>query len=246
MAPGRDRVRAVFRLRAPLTVVLLLATCACTTSYRWKPGRLGPPGTKAASMATSEQSRWAHLFLFGLIGASSVDLRDVCPGPVAAGLRTGTTVETTLVSLITLGVYTPLEHRFTCVIPPPGPLTIPKVVLEETAPLQPELEGWPQDIWEEKAADGADTHRTEGPAGAEGSDVDADGADPVRSGDDETPGGSDAAANDVPDDQSPTNDETAETPGASDAAAPAPGEDGDPEGAPDRGDDAPRRGMEGT
>jgi len=50
------------------------------------------------------------------------------------------TFKTTLVSILTLGIYTPLEHRFSCVIPPPGPLTIPKVVLEETPSLQPELD----------------------------------------------------------------------------------------------------------
>ncbi|NLE87070.1 MAG: hypothetical protein GX607_11805 [Myxococcales bacterium] len=127
------------RLRASL-LTLLLATCGCTTTYRWTPGHVGPPGTRARSMQTSEQTRWAHLFVFGLVGTSSVDLRDVCPGPVGAGLRTGMTFKTTLVSILTLGIYTPLEHRFSCVIPPPGPLTIPKVVLEETPSLQPELD----------------------------------------------------------------------------------------------------------
>ncbi len=143
-------------------MVSLLAIGGCTTTYRWTPGHGGPPGTRARSTQTSgqtsEQSRWAHLFVFGLIGTSSVDLRDVCPGPVGAGLRTGMTFKTTLVSVLTLGIYTPLEHRFSCVIPPPGPLTIPKVVLEETPSLQPELDDWvvPREVDRSRLADEAD------------------------------------------------------------------------------------------
>lgn len=127
--------------------LLVVLTCACTTSYTWRPARLPndkdprspePRVLPSGARPTVEQARWAHLFVFGLIGQSSVDLRDVCPGPVAERLRTGMTLPTTLVAAITLGVYTPLEHRFTCVVPPPGPLHIPRVTLEETAPLRPE------------------------------------------------------------------------------------------------------------
>lgn len=151
------------RVRAALAMVVLL-TSACTTSYVWRPGRLErdtassddaagapaqdpsrslPSGSARPSepldlRGTVEQTRWAPSFLFGLIGRSFVDVRDVCPGPVAQRLRTGITVPTFLVSVVTLGVYTPIEHRFECVIPPPGPLFIPRVTLEESAPLEPE------------------------------------------------------------------------------------------------------------
>jgi hypothetical protein len=142
------------RLRA-VSALLLALTCACTTDYTWRPARLpgaqaaptpDPRGLASGVRPTVEQARWAHLFVFGLIGQGSVDLRDVCPGPVAERLRTGMTLPTTLVAVITLGVYTPLEHRFTCIVPPPGPLHIPRVTLEETAPLQrEEEEGFPDE-----------------------------------------------------------------------------------------------------
>lgn len=222
---GRDRVRGVLRLRASLTAAFLLATCGCTTTYRWKPGHVGPPGTKAPSAQTAEQSRWAHLFVFGLIGTSSVDLRDVCPGPVAAGLRTGTTLGTTLVSVITLGVYTPLEHRFSCVIPPPGPLTIPKVVLEETPHLQPDLDDWSQPReggWDEESADASPAEE----AGDEPHDGDADAA----------------SAEDTSEDVAPEDDAAFETDAALEEEMGAPADEG---ATPDAGPGATRS-SEGT
>lgn len=130
--------------------------CGCATSYRWQPaGQALPPG----AYETVEQRRWAHLFVFGLIGRSFVDLRDVCPGPLGEGLRTGPTLETILVSVFSVGIYTPVEHRFTCILPPPGPPLVPPAIQappsdppaplqkgghtsQELAPIQdPDLEG---------------------------------------------------------------------------------------------------------
>lgn len=101
---------------------LLGMVSGCATSYRWQPaGRTLPPG----AYETVEQRRWAHLFVFGLMGDSVVDLRDVCPGPLGEALHTGPTFETILVSVFSFGLYTPVEHRFTCIVPPPGPPLVP-------------------------------------------------------------------------------------------------------------------------
>lgn len=107
--------------------------CGCATSYRWQPaGQALPPG----AYETVEQRRWAHLFVFGLIGRSFVDLRDVCPGPLGEGLRTGPTLETTLVSVFSIGIYTPVEHRFICIVPPPGPPLVP-LAMQAPRPAPP-------------------------------------------------------------------------------------------------------------
>lgn len=122
---------------------LLWVVSGCATSYRWPPGGAAvAPGT----YQTVEQRRWAHLFVFGLIGRSYVDLRDVCPGPLGEGLRTGATLETTLVSLFSLGIYTPVEHRFTCLVPPPGPALVPQALRnpgQTAAPPSPAISAEP-------------------------------------------------------------------------------------------------------
>ena len=59
-------------------------------------------------------THWAPGYGFGIWGKAELDVRDDCPTTGASAVRVGPTWSTLLVSLVTLGVYTPREVRVQC------------------------------------------------------------------------------------------------------------------------------------
>jgi hypothetical protein len=60
------------------------------------------------------REHWAPAYVFGIWGKSELDVRDDCPTTGAARVRVGATWSTVLVSLVTLGMYTPREVIVRC------------------------------------------------------------------------------------------------------------------------------------
>jgi hypothetical protein len=57
---------------------------------------------------------WAPAYVFGIWGKADLDARDDCPTSGAADVFIGPTWQTILVSVGTLGMYTPREVRIRC------------------------------------------------------------------------------------------------------------------------------------
>jgi hypothetical protein len=67
---------------------------------------------------------WDDFFLFGTTGEAKHDVRAYCAGG-AAVVRTGGNFATGLVSVVTIGIYTPRKTYFTCNPAPPYGGTVP-------------------------------------------------------------------------------------------------------------------------
>jgi len=65
------------------------------------------------AMHAVEHREWTDFFLFGLAGHERMDVRSYCTGPVAL-VRTGANVGTAVVSVLTIGIYTPRVLYVTC------------------------------------------------------------------------------------------------------------------------------------
>jgi hypothetical protein len=63
---------------------------------------------------TPAREHWVPAYVFGIWGKSELDIRDDCPTAGAASVRVGATWSTVLVSLVTLGMYTPREVIVHC------------------------------------------------------------------------------------------------------------------------------------
>ena len=63
---------------------------------------------------------WTSFFVFGLVGTEHVDVREYCRGAVAE-VRTGANAGTVVVSVVTLGIYTPRKVYVTCAARPGAP-----------------------------------------------------------------------------------------------------------------------------
>ena len=86
-------------------LVCLLAgalTCSCAA-------------TSASAVPLREH--WVPGYVFGLWGKAELDVRDDCPMRGAESVRIGVTWSTLLVSLVTVGMYTPREVRVQCRAP---------------------------------------------------------------------------------------------------------------------------------
>jgi len=70
--------------------------------------------TPARPAAEPVREHWVPGYVFGIWGRSELDLRDDCPTTGAARVRVGSTWSTLLVSLFTLGMYTPREVIVHC------------------------------------------------------------------------------------------------------------------------------------
>ncbi len=68
----------------------------------------------ALPASTPPHQHWVPGYAFGLWGKADLDVRDDCPTTGAESVRIGTTWSTLLVSVATLGVYTPREVRVHC------------------------------------------------------------------------------------------------------------------------------------
>ncbi len=86
----------------------------------WRLLCLGPmlwPGFGCAASlpaAAPPHQHWVPGYVFGLWGKAELDVRDDCPTTGAESVRIGTTWSTLLVSVATLGAYTPREVRVQC------------------------------------------------------------------------------------------------------------------------------------
>jgi len=74
--------------------------------------------TATPSVAAPTREHWVPGYAFGIWGKSELDLRDDCPTAGAATVRIGATWSTFLVSLATLGLYTPREVIVHCKVQP--------------------------------------------------------------------------------------------------------------------------------
>lgn len=61
-----------------------------------------------------EHDELVHFFVFGLVGDPTIDVHQFCPDGKVAQVRTGANFGTGLVSLLTLGIYTPRKVYVTC------------------------------------------------------------------------------------------------------------------------------------
>jgi hypothetical protein len=86
-----------------LAVLLGLAGCYKATFYQ---NPHAYPGAR--------HERWTAFFIFGLVGAPRVDVREFCGPDEVAEVRTGSNFATGLVSLLTIGIYTPHKVYVTC------------------------------------------------------------------------------------------------------------------------------------
>ena len=82
-----------------LTTALLGATCPGCFKATFEDASRPPAG--------EEHSEYESFFLIGLVGESDVDIRDHCESGRASGVQTGGNVGTTLISVLTVGIYTP-------------------------------------------------------------------------------------------------------------------------------------------
>jgi Bor protein len=64
--------------------------------------------------AAPRHEHWVPAYVFGIWGKSELDVRDDCPDAGASRIRIGATWSTFLVSVVTLGIYTPREVIVRC------------------------------------------------------------------------------------------------------------------------------------
>jgi hypothetical protein len=86
-----------------LAVLLGLAGCYKATFYQ-----------NPHAYAGAQHERWMAFFIFGLVGAPRVDVREFCGPDEVAEVRTGSNFATGLVSALTIGIYTPHKVYVTC------------------------------------------------------------------------------------------------------------------------------------
>jgi Bor protein len=70
-----------------------------------------------STSAVPPREHWVPGYVFGLWGKAELDVRDDCPLTGADNVRIGVTWSTLLVSLLTVGMYTPREVRVQCRAP---------------------------------------------------------------------------------------------------------------------------------
>jgi hypothetical protein len=92
------------RLR-PIAVLLTLAVFASACSATFTDPRV-PAGEK--------KSEWQPFFLLGAVGHAEVDVRDYCAENRAHEVHLGGDILTVIVSVVTIGIYTPRKVTVTC------------------------------------------------------------------------------------------------------------------------------------
>ena len=68
----------------------------------------------APAAAAPVREHWAPGYVFGIWGKAELDARDDCPTTGPDTVRIGASWSTLLVSVLTLGMYTPREVRIQC------------------------------------------------------------------------------------------------------------------------------------
>jgi hypothetical protein len=94
-------------LRCSGLALLLLAGCYKATFYQ-----------NPSAVAGARHERWSDFFIYGLVGSEHFDVRDFCGQDAVAEIRTGANFATGLVSLVTIGIYTPHKVYITCAAKP--------------------------------------------------------------------------------------------------------------------------------
>jgi len=61
-----------------------------------------------------EHDQWTNFFVFGLVGEQNLDVHQFCPDGRVAEVQTGANFLTGIVSLFTIGIYTPRKVYVTC------------------------------------------------------------------------------------------------------------------------------------
>src|SRR5438045_482160 len=61
-----------------------------------------------------QQDKWVDFFIFGLVNEQTFGTHEFCPGGRIAQVQTGGNFGTGIVSLLTLGIYTPRKVWVTC------------------------------------------------------------------------------------------------------------------------------------
>lgn len=77
----------------------------------------------ANAIPGDRHEEWSDFFIFGLVGNERFDVRAFCGHDELAEVRTGSNLATTLVSALTIGVYTPHKVYVTCAARPGHVLT---------------------------------------------------------------------------------------------------------------------------
>jgi hypothetical protein len=94
-------------LRRCSLALLLLAGCYKATFYQ-----------NPNAVAGVRHERWSDFFIYGLVGSEHFDVREFCGPDAIAEVRTGANFATGLVSLVTIGIYTPHKVYITCAAKP--------------------------------------------------------------------------------------------------------------------------------
>ncbi|HEX2677211.1 MAG TPA: hypothetical protein VHM19_11240 [Polyangiales bacterium] len=94
-------------MRRVLRALIALALLSCST------GCYQATFVAPKTAAGIEHDEWNDFFLFGLIGDPKYDTRQACSGAIAK-VRTAGNVGTGLLSLFTIGIYTPRKVYVTC------------------------------------------------------------------------------------------------------------------------------------
>ena len=68
----------------------------------------------AQAVRGEEHDEWTSFFVFGLVGEQTLDVKQFCPDGRFAEIQTGANFGTGLVSLVTIGIYTPRKVYVTC------------------------------------------------------------------------------------------------------------------------------------
>jgi len=92
--------------RAAVMRSALLAVWGCTLALA------GCASTNADLRPT--QAHWVSSYVLGVWGTAEFDVREDCPSGIAESVRVGPTWATVLVSVGTLGLYTPREVIVHC------------------------------------------------------------------------------------------------------------------------------------
>jgi hypothetical protein len=123
--PGRRRsaVHTAWRCASWLyarAVVLALLLASASGCYHYQVAAAGPAG---ANPSTFPQSATLHAVLWGLVQDQT--LEHVCAQDEAlARVRTTSNFGYTLLTVVTLGIWAPVQVEYTCANPTPAPGTI--------------------------------------------------------------------------------------------------------------------------
>lgn len=94
-------------IRCGSLALLLLTGCYKATFYQ-----------NPNAVAGARHERWSDFFIYGLVGSEHFDVRDFCGPDAVAEIRTGANFATGLVSMVTIGIYTPHKVYITCAAKP--------------------------------------------------------------------------------------------------------------------------------